>query len=117
MAYLKERREDDGACIPKLKGHQQLRKDLVATEILGEIVQVVAELLEKLLPLGRLLNLWKERLPRVTGSNRPPPVLSCLETGKVEGGGGHSDQETRSPTNLEPGIPTPQIPCGKDPII
>lgn len=55
---LEERREDNGACIAKLEGGEQLRQDLVFTEVLGERVQIVTQILEELLLFSRLLDLY-----------------------------------------------------------
>lgn len=55
--HLKERRKDDGACIAKLEGSEQLRQDLVLTEVFREGVQMVTQILEELLLFSRLLDL------------------------------------------------------------
>ena len=55
--YLEEWREDDSARTAKLEGGEQLRKNLVFTEVFGEGVQIVTEILEELLFLSRLLDL------------------------------------------------------------
>lgn len=54
---LKERREDDSACISKFKGGEQLRQDLVFTEVFREGVQMVTQILKELLLLCWLLYL------------------------------------------------------------
>ena len=55
--YFEERREDDGACVAKLKRSEQLRQDLVFTEVFRKRVQIVTQILEELLLLGWLLDL------------------------------------------------------------
>lgn len=57
IPYLEEGCKDHGTGVAKLKGGEQLGQDLVFAEVLWEGVQVVAQVLEELLLLGRLLNL------------------------------------------------------------
>lgn len=62
--YLEERCEDDSACVAKLEGGEQLRQNLVFTEVFRERVQIVAQILEELLLLGWLLDLERASLGR-----------------------------------------------------
>lgn len=59
FAHLEEGGEDDSPGVTELKCRQQLWKDLMATEVFGEGIQVGAELLKELLTFGGLLNLGR----------------------------------------------------------
>lgn len=61
LAHLEQGCEDNGSCIAKLEGGQQLGQHLVPAEILGERVQALAQLLEELLLLSRLFDLGVSR--------------------------------------------------------
>lgn len=54
---LEERREDDGSRVAKLEGGEQLRQDFMFTEVFRERVQIIIQVLEKLLLLSRILDL------------------------------------------------------------
>lgn len=54
---LEEWCEDDSTCIAKLEGGEQLRQDLVFTEVFREGVQMVTQILKELLLLGWVLDL------------------------------------------------------------
>lgn len=54
---LEERRQNYGTSVAKFKSSEQLREDLVFTEVFWERVQIVAQVLEELLLLRWLLDL------------------------------------------------------------
>lgn len=58
--HLEEWCQDYGACIAKLEGGEQLRQDLVFTEVFREGVQIVTQILEELLLLSWLFDLERK---------------------------------------------------------
>lgn len=76
-AYLEEGCEDNGPCIAKLEGSQQLGQHLVAAKILRERVQALAKLLEELLLLSRLFDLGVSRTGYREESSLDQPQLQA----------------------------------------
>lgn len=56
-AHLEKWCQDDSARIAKLEGGEQLRQDLVFTEVFGEGFQVFTQILEELLFFSWLFDL------------------------------------------------------------